>query len=159
MNTDLETRLARLENRAALEEIIYSYAQAFDRRDSAMLRSIWHEDAILDLGDIGRYEGLETIMTASVELWRTKPHMHHWMSNPLIEIAGDTATAATALDCFVVDLDTGPTQVGGLYRDSFERRDGRWGLVLRQFELHYWTPIKNWVPTAGTDANLEAVAA
>jgi hypothetical protein len=78
--------------------------------------------------------------------------MHHWMADGLIDIDGDTATAVTALDCFVQDSVSGPTQVGGVYRDELERRDGRWGIVTRRFELHYWTPIANWVPESGAEA-------
>jgi hypothetical protein len=145
-------RLDQLESRVALERLVYTYAQAFDGHDRELLAEIWHDGAKLSLGDIGQYEGVEAILAGADELWSKTPHMHHWMSNPLIDISGDTATAATALDCFVTDSESGPTQVGGLYRDRFERRNGKWGIVDRSFELHYWTPIANWVPLDGSEA-------
>jgi hypothetical protein len=152
-NVELLERLDRLESRHAVERLIYEYAQAWDRHDIGMLEGIWHDGALLSLGDaIGHYQGIDAILEAAHQLWAQTPHMHHWMANPLIDIAGDTATATTALDCFVTDNGTGPTQVGGLYRDRLERRNGRWGFVERKFELHYWTPIANWKPTAGTEA-------
>ncbi|WP_175889430.1 nuclear transport factor 2 family protein [Burkholderia cepacia] len=152
-NDDLIKRLDILESRNAIERLIYTYAQAYDRHDIKMLESIWHEGAVLALGDdIGNFSGVQAILDAAHQLWAKTPAMHHWMANALIDVEGDTATAATALDCFVTDTHTGPTQVGGLYRDRFERRNEKWGFVERRFELHYWTPIANWKPEAGVEA-------
>lgn len=156
-NEDLIKRLDTLESRNAIERLIYTYAQAYDRHDIKMLEGIWHAGAVLALGDdIGNFHGVQAILDAAHQLWAKTPNMHHWMANALIDIDGDTATAETALDCFVTDTDTGPTQVGGLYRDRFERRHGKWGFVERRFELHYWTPIANWKPEAGLEALAKA---
>ena len=35
--------------------------------------------------------------------------------------------------------------------DTFERRDGQWKFVSRRFELHDLTPLKEWVPVAGSE--------
>jgi hypothetical protein len=83
--------------------------------------------------------------------------MHHWMANPLITLDGDKAVAETALDCFVVDSEDGPTQVGGLYTDHLERRDGVWKIARREFDLHYWAPVQNWKAATGSD--LQAASA
>jgi hypothetical protein len=78
--------------------------------------------------------------------------MHHWMANVIIDVDGDKATSRAALDCFVIDNEDGPTQIGGLYTDTFERRNGRWGIVVRQFELHYQTPLTGWSSKQGSDS-------
>ena len=99
---DTDTRLQLLETRNALLDLVSGYAQGFDNHDAELLRSIWHEDAVLDLGDLfGCYRGLDEIMGAAEQFWTGAPYMHHWMANPLVEIdlEGDTATASTALDC------------------------------------------------------------
>ncbi|MEU9337328.1 nuclear transport factor 2 family protein [Streptomyces sp. NPDC048290] len=150
----LLARLDALESRAAVERLVHLYAQAFDRHDADALRGIWHEGARLDLGaPFGTFTGVDAIIEAAHGMWAQTPHMHHWMSNALIDVDldGDTATAETALDAFTIDNTTGPTQIGGLYRDRFERRDGRWGIVERSFDLHYLTPIENWRPKAGSE--------
>lgn len=129
-NTDLLERLDKLESRQTIERLIYEYAQAYDRHDIGMLARIWHDGALLSLGDaIGNFQGIDAILSAARQLWAKTPHMHHWMANPLIDIADNTATATTALDCFVIDKETGPTQVGGVYRDRLERHNGRWGFI------------------------------
>lgn len=53
--------------------------------------------------------------------------------------------------CRVTNIELGPTQVGGVYRDRFERRDGRWGMTERVIDLHYFTPIPNWTPAHGSE--------
>ena len=152
---DLATRVELLETRNTLLDLISAYAQGFDNHDAGLLRSIWHEGAVLDLGGVfGRCEGIDGILTAADGMWKQTPFMHHWMANPLLEIdlEAGTATAASAVDAFTTDNSTGPTQIGGLYRDWFERRDGRWAIVKRTFDLHYLTPIANWTPVHGSEA-------
>ncbi len=90
-------------------------------------------------------------MVAAETLWAANPVMHHWMSNTLIELEDDAATAATALGAFLVNVDTGPTPVSGLYRDRLERRRGTWRIARREFEAHNWTPVAGWVPLMGSD--------
>jgi|SRR5213083_197956 len=148
----LLARLDTLESRVAIERLINSYAQGFDSRDPALVRSLWFEDSKLLMGAFGEYEGLEAIVQAADGFWGQIRHMHHWMANPIIDVDGDKATSRAALDCFVIDNDDGPTQIGGLYTDTFERRNGRWGIVVRRFELHYQTPLSGWESKQGTDS-------
>lgn len=150
--TDIDVRIDRLESRNAIERLIAEYAHAFDLQDVDMLRRIWHDDAELRLGEpFGDFAGVDGIVKAAHLLWGQSPRMHHWMSNAVIDIDGDLATATTALDCFVTNVELGPTQVGGIYRDRFERRNGRWGMTERVFDLHYFTPIANWTPAHGSE--------
>src|SRR3954447_21872199 len=96
---DRETRLELLEARNDLLDLISRYGQGFDHQDAEMLRSIWREDAVLDLDFFGRYTGIEEIMGAAAQFWAASPFMHHWMANPLVsvDIEAGTATAATEL--------------------------------------------------------------
>lgn len=154
MNTqDIVARIDALESRFALERLIAAYNQAFDNRDEELLRSIWHSDASLLLGDaFGNYTGVDAIIRSAHVNWSQMPHMHHWMANPLIDIDDDHATGKVALDALVTHTELGPVQISGLYHDRFERRDGRWAFTERKFDLHYLTPLHNWKPVAGIEA-------
>jgi hypothetical protein len=153
---EILARLEAVEARQACEQLVWAYAQAFDRREERLMRSIWSDDAVLILGEpFGDSVGIEAIMETVHRLWRKTPRMHHWMSNPLIQIDGDAATGISALDAFMLDSESGPTQVSGEYEDRFERRHGRWVITHRVFALHFWTPIPGWKPEAGE--NLEYV--
>lgn len=148
----LAARLEALESRAAIESLISAYANAFDRMDLDLLGTIWHDDAILDLPGFGEGRRPEGILAMAQRNWRKMPHMHHWMSNPLIHIEGAVATATVAADCLFHDIEKGPVQVSGLYHDRFERREGQWRFTSRRFELHFLTPLANWKPIAGSEA-------
>ncbi|WP_312440379.1 nuclear transport factor 2 family protein [Janthinobacterium sp.] len=149
---DIVARLDALESRIAIERLIASYAQAFDRRDAALLRSIWHDDARLSLGAaFGDFSGIEPIMESAKTNWASMPHMHHWMANAIIDLDGERASATVAVDCLCTHVSMGQVQISGLYHDQFERRDGRWAFVEREFDMHFLTPLANWVPVAGIE--------
>ncbi|WP_367253269.1 nuclear transport factor 2 family protein [Pseudomonas sp. stari2] len=147
----LIARLAALESRAAIETLIAAYANAFDRIDASLLKEIWHADSSLDLPGFGSALNRDEILAMAENSWRQMPHMHHWMANPMLEIEGDNATGTVAANCLFHDIEKGPVQVSGLYHDKFERRDGKWAFKSRRFELHYLTPLKDWVPVAGNE--------
>ncbi len=148
-------RLEMLEARNALLDLISSYAQGFDYHDRELLRSIWHDDAVLDLGLFGRYEGVDAIMDAAEQFWAGAPHMHHWMANPLVQIdlAAGRATASTALDCLSTFVGEGTSHIGGRYRDVFVRVDGRWLITERVLDVEFVTPMPDWKPAQGSEAD------
>lgn len=148
---ELTARLEALESRAAIEALICAYANAFDRIDVSLLKKIWHEESTLDLPGFGKADSRDEILAMAQNSWRQMPHMHHWMANPLIEIEGDRAVGTVAADCLFHDIEEGPVQVSGLYHDTFERREGKWAFLSRRFELHFLTPLKDWVPVAGEE--------
>jgi hypothetical protein len=150
---DLSVRLDALESRFTIERLISQYAQAFDGRDEDMLRVIWHDDAFLSLGKtFGEFEGIDAILESARNNWQQMPHMHHWMANPIIDIEGDSAKGRVAVDCLCTHVEMGPVQISGLYHDRFERREGRWAIAERRFDLHYLTPLAQWSPVAGSEA-------
>jgi hypothetical protein len=159
---DTDTRLELLETRNALLDLISGYAQGFDNHDPQLLRSVFHEDGVLDLGELwGRHEGVEQIIAAADQFWIGAPNMHHWMANPLLEIDLDagTATATTALDCLSTFVDTGTHHIGGNYRDTYRRIDGRWWITERIFDLQFLTPMPDWKPADGSEASMAQAGA
>lgn len=151
---NIEALLARvdaLESRAAIEALISGYANAFDLKDRRLLQEIWHEYATLDLPGFGSAASRNEILQMANYNWQKMPQMRHWMANPMIEIVGDNATATVAANCLFHDIERGPIQVSGLYYDTFARRGGQWRFLARSFQLHYLTPLENWVPIAGTE--------
>lgn len=146
----LVARLDALESRAAIDALISAYANAFDRLDRVLLQSIWHADSTLEL-PFASASSRDEILLLAENSWQQMPHMHHWMTNPLIQIDGDSAAGTVAADCVFYDIEKGPVQVSGLYHDTFERRSGQWAFKSRHFELHYLTPLKDWVPIAGNE--------
>ncbi|MEW2132922.1 nuclear transport factor 2 family protein [Streptomyces sp. NPDC005435] len=152
--SSIEARLDKIESRIAVEELLNKYCHGFDGPDRELLRTLWAEDAVFDLGPAfgAPAQGIDGIMAKAEELWAAVPVMYHWMADAVIDVDGDTATAKTELDCFVVSREDGPTQVIGVYSDRFERVGGVWKFKHRAFDLQLWAPLKGWVATAGSKA-------
>lgn len=126
----LETLVAK----AAITDLIHRYPRGLDRLDPAILNAIAHEGATMTFR--GMYEGswvgfVDWLMKAHTDMLYNR----HTIGNVLIEVDGavarseTTATAhliVTRADGQVEDRDT-----HSRYLDSWEYRDGRWGLVDR----------------------------
>ena len=147
----LVERLDRLESREQIAELLADYAAGFDLQDREALARVWHEDAQLDLGDVfGTYDGRQAILEIVETFYEKTPSMHHWVATPSIRIDGDRATGVMGVDCFIQHVGQGPAMIAGTYYDEYERREGRWGIVRRRFDMHYLTPMKDWVPKFGS---------
>lgn len=46
-DTPVQARLEALKSLQTIETLIYTYAQAFDRRDPALLDTVWADDEFL----------------------------------------------------------------------------------------------------------------
>jgi hypothetical protein len=150
VDASIEARLDQVESRIAIEELLASYAHGFDLEDPELLRSIWHEDAVFDLGDpFGSFTGIDAIMVAVAGFWQQMAWMNHWMATPAISISADRANGVVGVNCMVTETEQGPVHTAGTYYDEYERRDGVWKFAARRFELHFWTPVQSWKPDFG----------
>jgi hypothetical protein len=151
---ETSTRLELIETRNALLDLISAYAQGFDDHRPELLRDAFADDAVLELGLFGRYEGIDAILGAAEQFWIGAPNMHHWMANPLLEIDLDagTASARTALNCLSTFTDSGTSHIGGRYDDAFARVDGRWVISERTLIVQFVAPLPDWVAAQGTEA-------
>ena len=126
----LEQRVQRLEDRAALEELVAAYCRGADTEDADLFSSVWHKDAIWDVGT-HVFHGRKEIMTAVARQWDAFPSMHHWTTNSRYFIAGDRASADHDVAALTALGDASSVLSAGHYRDEFERRDGNWKLTKR----------------------------
>jgi ketosteroid isomerase-like protein len=139
-----ESRLARLEARTAIEELVANYCHGADRHDEATFLAIWHDDAVWEFPPPwGAIKGKEEIRGAINGLiWAGLPETHHWTTNLVVTLADDGASATGISDvyCAATDLDGRSMHIAGTYHDTFERRDGRWGVAHRTVELFWFAP-------------------
>jgi hypothetical protein len=139
----------RVEERIAIQDVLYRYARGVDRRDWELVRSVYHPDATDDHGGYrGGVDGL-------IEYLRSR-HEHieqslHVITNCLIEFQSeDVALVESAFVAFQRVLPAaGPVrlryvtsrpprddeavqgQAVGRYVDRVERRDGLWRIAER----------------------------
>jgi hypothetical protein len=144
----VEERLARLEDRAAIEEIVFLFCRAVDRSDLASIPAFFHPDAH---DNHGLYAG----DVAGLVAWLSERHKNilqatHNVSNVLIEFSGaDRALVESRLITCIRYTPQGSAMFArsaaitlpegksvdsltfGRYVDIFERRQGVWKIARR----------------------------
>jgi len=126
----LEQRVQRLEDRVALEELVSAYCRGADGRDRALFESVWHEDAVWDVGN-HVFRGHKAIVSAVERQWEAFQSMHHWTTNSSYDIDGDCAAAEHDVAALTTLTDGSYVLSAGHYSDEFERRGGIWRLTKR----------------------------
>lgn len=121
------------EDRRAIRELVEGWAVWRDALDWDRFRTCWHEDGrMMATWWQGPYE---EFIRVSVEGFERGVRILHFLGGGTVDVEGDRAIAQTKMTinqraevegilCDVVCT--------GRFYDFFERRDGRWGLVLRQ---------------------------
>lgn len=136
-----EARLDVLESRAAIADLMARYATAFDRRDLDGFLSVWHPDAGWSMGPGHDASGHDAIRASAEGAWEQVAQTHHWPTNVIVDVDGDTAAATADAHAMVKAADGSWSQVGASYRDTWTRRDGRWALQRRDTDIHFQLPI------------------
>ena len=126
-------RMSELEDRLAIEALVNNWVLWRDAGDWERFRSVWHDD--------GRmmatwFQGTaDAFIAASREGWSKGVSILHFLGGVAIDIAGARAIAQTKMTisqrALVHDVPCDVVCTGRFY-DFLEKRQGRWGLVLRQ---------------------------
>ena len=122
-----------MDDRATIREVIGSWAVWRDAGDFDRLETCWHEGGQM-VTTWGRFDAAGFV-AASRAGWERGVDVVHLLGGATVDVAGDRAVAQTKmtiqqrgpLDGVLVDV----TCTGRFY-DLFERRGGRWAIVLRQ---------------------------
>lgn len=126
--------VSELADKQAIRDLIYTYCRAVDRIDVPLGHSIWHDDGHADYGpDYYQGPGKGVIDTICAHHQRLLSHSHQ-VANILIELHGDSAGSESYVTGTMRMEQGGKLmQIGvwGRYLDSWEKRDGRWGLIRR----------------------------
>ena len=97
-SNDLAARIAILEDREAIRDLIARYGPLADAGDCAGAAALWTEDGVYEVGGFGSYKGRAAIQALlEGESHQTLIHggAAHVLSPPVIELSGDSATAQT----------------------------------------------------------------
>jgi hypothetical protein len=134
----LAARVADLEAREQIRELIYAYGRSLDTRNFVAYAALFAEEDGTWVGGFGEARGRDAIfemMDSSIGNADPpiKPVSHHVFTNIQIEVDGADARATTKW-IFVVPSDSGSPQWQflGHYDDQFVRRDGKWYFLRRE---------------------------
>jgi ketosteroid isomerase-like protein len=138
----LEERIQAIEDREAIRELIAKYCRGVDGRDEELFMSIWRDDAQYRIGgQFGDHTGLAEIKRILHGLWAAFTEMHHWATNVVIELDGDTARAWCNADVTGTDTKGRALMFAASYSDQLTKVDGTWKFTVRDIDLHYMTPV------------------
>ena len=147
---EMQEKLTYLMDRQEIQDVIARYCRGVDRLDKEMVMSAYHDDA---LDDPSMFVG-----TAD-EFWIWVQNMHstnhsstqHMIGNHLAEIDGNVAHAETYLSYSGMNKTGAPfSAIGGRYIDRLEKREGKWGIVAREYIVDWVAPSINTVEGSKT---------
>ena len=140
----LMQQVDELQSRAALRDLVTDYCLGFDRHEWDRFISIWHPDAVWEIGPpFGTFRNHEGIYKAVHEVlypvWR---ETHHLTSNLRLTFKDrDHAHGICNVDCMGATKDNVVQMISATYTDDFERRHGAWKIARRAVVIHYFNPV------------------
>jgi uncharacterized protein (TIGR02246 family) len=137
-----EERIQAIEDREAIRELVANYCRGVDGRNEELFMSVFHDDAKYNIGGaFGDADGRDEIKGMLHGLWSTFTEMHHWATNVVIELDGDTARAWVNADVTGTDTKGNALMFAASYEDQLTRVDGAWRFSVRDIDLHYMTRV------------------
>jgi len=147
-NTSLEQRIAALEDRAAISELLARFCLYADQRRWEELVELYTEDGVFDV--MGPVTGRAAILEAVSHLPEVWGHWYHFVSNEIVELDGDRARATSSFNA--------PYSMGGVsnnafgrYDDELERVDGEWKFAARVLSFAVNAPMSEGMSTTLPD--------
>lgn len=143
-------------DKLTIRELVENWAVWRDARLWDQFRTVWHaEGRMMATWFQG---GFEEFIKVNNEGWAKGVRILHFLGGSAIDVAGNRAIAQTKMTISQrapVEGVIGDVVCTGRFYDFFEKREGRWGLVLRQpiYEKDRFDPVD---PTAkiSLDQNL-----
>ena len=129
----LETRLQRLEDREQIAQLLVDYGRHLDSRDLAAYAALFAEEGewVGGFGTVKGRRNIQAFMEKSLGTGPNRGGSYHVMSNFVITVTGDTATAWSRWT-FIVPGERGAVvSQAGRYDDTFIREKGEWKFQRR----------------------------
>jgi hypothetical protein len=132
-------------DKATIRELVENWAVWRDARLWDQFRTVWHADGQMFTTWTGGIP-FEEFIRRNDEGWAKGVRILHFLGGSAIELRGERAIAQTKMTISQrasVDGVIGDVVCTGRFYDFFERRSGRWGLVLRQpiYEKDRFDPL------------------
>jgi len=139
LNFDLESDVRCLRDQAEIKDIVHRFVTEADKRSAEGMVNCVSDDVVVSFNDgaiviEGAEKLREYLIGQFAEDGTLNPHTRgtHAMSNTVITLNGDSATAETSgITCLATPA--GMVHIRGVfYRDKFARIDGKWRLADRR---------------------------
>ena len=134
VSSELATRAQEAFAKQDIHELIMGQARAIDRGDVSLFKSLWFDDATVDVAGVQgpALDWVDEILDQTKDMKR----MAHSVANEWIKLDGDKARSESYVIAFTTvagESSDQDTLTGGRYLDGFECRDGEWKYTHRAF--------------------------
>jgi ketosteroid isomerase-like protein len=130
--------LQTLIDKQALAELVHTYCRACDRRDFALVRTLYHDDAIDDHGTMfsGNADDFVAWLPGVMANFEATVHS---ITNTLFVVRGDEAQGEIYTHAYhrTAAPDAREIILGGRYLDTYARRAGTWKFLHRALALDW----------------------
>ncbi len=135
-----EKKLQQVWDRQEIEQLMYRHARSLDRMDAELMKSTYWEDAIEEHQDpiypdlFHWNDNAWAFVPVAMEGFKNLKVTQHRISNILIELEGDTATAETYVWAYHVHEENGVDKegiLGGRHSFKLEKRSDEWKILHR----------------------------
>lgn len=148
--TDLATRIRRLEDREAIRELVGRYGYLIDNRDLDGIAELFCADAVLESQDgIMDARGRATIIELYKGRYAALGPTFHYTHDHAIALDGSDPDAATGIIASHAEvMRNGEAMLAAIrYFDDYRREDGRWRFARRRLAFFYYTPAAQYIDT------------
>jgi hypothetical protein len=132
--SSLAARVQELEDDIAIERLLMQYGVALDSRDFATYSQLFAREGTWS-GSIGTFKGPAAIKDAMEKAFRSAtpgPNgTFHLLTNPIIKVHGDHATALSKWTFCRTAGGTPTISLAGSYEDTLVRENGVWKFSSR----------------------------
>ena len=131
-----DARMQAIEDRMAIERLLVEYGRTLDNRDFAAYSHLFSAKGEWK-GALGSYRGPAAIQTAMEKIFTDaaadipKGKNFHVMSNFIIDVQGDRATARSNFIFYKLEGSKPVAEVAGRYEDVLVRVGGAWKFQQR----------------------------
>jgi uncharacterized protein (TIGR02246 family) len=129
----VEARLKQLEDKEQIAQLLIDYGRHLDGRDLAAYASLFATDGEW-VGGFGTVKGraeIKSFMEKSLGTGPNRNNSFHIMSNFVITVKGDTATAWSRWTFVTPGANGATVAQAGRYDDTFVRENGAWKFEKR----------------------------
>ena len=130
----LESRLKQFEDKAEIERLLLDYGRHLDARDFGAYAALFAKDGewVGGFGTVAGPPNIKTFMEKAMPGANTAQN-YHLLSNFVIAVQGDTATAWSRWAFVVPSREGGGAAISqaGRYDDTLVRENGRWRFKRR----------------------------
>lgn len=124
-------------DRQELIDLTIRYATAIDSRQYDLLSTVFTADADLDYGEVGHWKSAAEVIEFMDLAHAGAASTMHRMSNQVVTVDGDAATARTYVDALILGPDGSGVNAIGFYDDELVRTAEGWRISKRVF-----TPVR-----------------